>query len=103
MYSNYNLYLGGKHLGYKNGNEILPNELIKQIQEYVDGENIYIPRKEENRKDWGADTKTKVVLKARNMEIYRKYQNGYRVVDLAAEYHISTQGIYKILSRLKVK
>ena len=33
--------------------EILPVEVIELIQQYVDGENIYIPRKEEKRQKWG--------------------------------------------------
>lgn len=45
-----NLYLGGKHLGYKNGKEILPEELTQQIQKYVDGENIYIPARKKRGK-----------------------------------------------------
>lgn len=86
---------------YKNLKEILPEEMKKLIQEYVDGENVYIPRKEENRKPWGDDTNTKILINTRNIEIYKKYQYGSRVLDLAEEYHISTQGIYKILSKQK--
>lgn len=90
-------------MGYKNGKDILPDDLIEQIQKYVDGENIYIPRKEENRKHWGEDTNIKNLIYARDVEIYGKYQNGYRVIDLSEEYNISTQGIYKILSKQKGK
>jgi len=39
-------------MGYKKAEEILPMETIKLIQKYVDGENIYIPRKEEQRMEW---------------------------------------------------
>ena len=46
---------------------------------------------------------TRTFIQMRNAEIYAKYQKGDRVVDLAEEYHISTQGIYKILSQLKEK
>lgn len=86
-------------MGYRNGKEILPDDLIAQIQKYVDGETVYIPRKEEQRKGWGEYTNTKALIAERNKEIYKKYQKGYRVADLAKEYHISTQGIYKILSK----
>lgn len=88
-------------MGYKNVKKILPSELIEQIQEYIDGEVIYIPRKDVNRKCWGADTGTKEVLRMRNNEICYKYQKGVRACDLAKEYHISVQGIYKILSMHK--
>lgn len=86
-------------MGYNNGKKILPIELIKQIQQYVDGESIYIPKREETVKCRGQNTNIKMFLSRRNIEIYQKYLNGCRVVDLAQEYHISTQGIYKILSK----
>lgn len=90
-------------MGYKNGKNILPDELIVQIQKYVDGESIYIPRREENRRHWGENTDTRSFIETRNAVIYQKYQAGSRVTQLAEEYHISTQGIYKILSRQKNK
>ena len=40
-------------MSYRKAEEILPRELIEVIQQYVDGENIYIPRKLEHRKGWG--------------------------------------------------
>ena len=43
-------------MGYIRAEEILPVEIIEQIQKYVDGANIYIPRKQVNRQDWGAKT-----------------------------------------------
>ena len=39
-------------MSYRSAEEILPVEILELIQQYVDGENIYIPRKSENRKTW---------------------------------------------------
>ena len=36
-------------MGYRRAEEILPKEIIEMIQEYVDGENIYIPRKKDGK------------------------------------------------------
>ena len=33
-------------MGYKNAIRVLPDDLIMAIQEYIDGEYLYIPRKE---------------------------------------------------------
>lgn len=88
-------------MGYKRGTSILPTELIQQIQKYVDGEYIYIPRLSKNRKRWGDNTDIRQILESRNREIFGKYQSGTRVSELSKEYHISTQGIYKILSKYK--
>ena len=41
-------------MGYIRAEEILPIEVIELIQQYVDGENIYIPRKVAHRQEWGA-------------------------------------------------
>ena len=35
-------------MGYRNVREVLPDDLIKKIQEYIDGESIYIPTDEGN-------------------------------------------------------
>ena len=43
-------------MGYIRAEKILPMEIIELIQQYVDGENIYIPRKSDNRQEWGAGT-----------------------------------------------
>ena len=73
----------------------LPNELIVKIQEYVDGETVYIPKKPDKRS--GAPSP----YKERNDEIYEKYRSGTSVKKLSEEYFISTQGIYKILTKYK--
>lgn len=66
-------------------------ELIKEIQQYADGESIYIPKKEGTVKYRRQNTNTKTVLNRRDIEIYQKYLNGCRKVDLSQEYHISTR------------
>lgn len=88
-------------MGYKKGIEILPTELIKQIQEYVDGELIYIPRLSEKRRKWGENTNSPKAFEERNAEIYLKYKNGVSVMKLSEDFYISPQGIYKIISKYK--
>ena len=73
----------------------LPSELIERIQEYVDGETVYIPKKPARRKDSSSP------YRERNDEIHEKYKSGVSVKKLSEEYYISTQGIYKILTKYK--
>lgn len=87
-------------MGYKKEKK-LPTELIEKIQEYVDGETVYIPKKTNRRRKWGASHGNDLALAERNAEIYAKYKNGKSVRKLSDEYYISTQGIYKILSKFK--
>ena len=56
-------------MSYRKAEEILPRELIEVSQQYVDGENIYIPRKLEHRKGWGERTQARQELDARNSAI----------------------------------
>lgn len=42
-------------MGYMKAEEILPIELIELIQQYVDGEAVYIPRKAEHRQAWARE------------------------------------------------
>lgn len=88
-------------MGYLNGKNILPTELLAIIQQYVDGEYIYIPRKDENRKSWGEAKKSKQQTTERNSAIYQKYLSGISVVDLANEYYLSEKTIYSILAKSK--
>lgn len=88
-------------MGYKNGKEILPEDLILEIQKFVDGECVYIPRREVNRRSWGENTDAKSFIAERNEDIYAQYMQGRSVVDLSKEYNLSTQGIYKIISKYR--
>ena len=40
-------------MSYRKVDQILPIEIIELIQNYVDEECIYIPIKENERKEWG--------------------------------------------------
>lgn len=84
-------------MGYRNAREVLPDDLIKKIQEYIDGENVYIPKKEIR------NVNPRKENNIRDREIFEKYQNGYKVTKLSEEYFISTQGIYKIIAKQRRK
>ena len=47
------------NMGDIKAKEILPIEIIELIQQYVDGESIYIPRKSSHRQAWGTSTQIK--------------------------------------------
>ena len=67
-------------MGYIRAEEILPADVIKQIQQYVDGANIYIPRKQENRLAWGTKTAYRHELQKRDKAIYNSYLDGKSVL-----------------------
>lgn len=86
---------------YIKAQDVLPEEIIKIIQEYLDGEYVYVPRKNENRKAWGEKSGIKNSLKVRNNEIYKKYLNGATINSLTEEYYLSEKSIRRIISQEK--
>jgi len=92
-----------RDMKYVKAQNLLPTEIIRIIQEYVDGEFIYIPRKDGNQKAWGEKSGAKDSLKDRNNLIFRKYMNGIKVADLSKEHYLSEQSIRRIISQQKAR
>lgn len=82
---------------YEKAQNILPNSIIEQIQKYIDGGYIYIPRKDENKKSWGENTDTKKQLCDRDNEILYKYSSGVTVKSLAEQYFLTESSIRRII------
>lgn len=88
-------------MGYIRAEDILPSDIIKLIQNYIDGENIYIPRKDDNKKKWGSKTLIRQELKKRNASIYSDYLEGNTVSDLALNYFLSEKSIHRIIREVR--
>lgn len=88
-------------MGYKNAICVLPDDLIMAIQQHIDGEYLYIPRKEENKKGWGELSNSRQLLDERNTTIFTEYQRGTPVPQLANKFYLSSKTVYKILSEMK--
>ena len=86
-------------MSYIKAEEILPEELIRRIQEYADGVYIYIPRRPGNRQPWGQETGYKAELKLRNDRIRNDYAAGENVTALSRKYHLSEKSIRRILQQ----
>ena len=87
-------------MGYIRAEEILPVEVIELIQQYVDGETIYIPRKSAHRQAWGAGTQIRQELSVRNRNIYGDYLAGSRTSEMACKYFLSEKSIQRILKKM---
>lgn len=80
---------------YKNATKVLPDELIEKIQQYVQGEYIYIPIK-----DREADTHMTdyaIEIQKRDAHIYTKHLEGMNNMDLAKSYSLSESSIRRII------
>lgn len=90
-------------MGYFKANDILPNEIIEEIQKYIDGELVYIPRKENSRRKWGSKTGVKKILADRNRNIYQDYLSGMSFDALSDKYYLVPRSIKRIIFQQKKK
>lgn len=78
-----------------------PPNLLKQLQEYIQGEIVYIPKKEQKRAGWGENNGTRIIIERRNQEIFRLYQTGSTVMELIKVFHLSEDSIRKIIVKTR--
>ncbi len=86
-------------MSYIKAEDVLPQELIETIQQYVDGKLIYIPCKE--KQEWGSTTSAKVFFRERNERIYESYKSGTSLPELAHSFSLSEKSIQRILRNQK--
>ncbi|WP_400244442.1 CD3324 family protein [Niallia sp. JL1B1071] len=82
---------------YTNATHVLPEKLIVEIQKYVQGETLYIPKQENAYKKWGTSSGGRNMLDRRNNAIKAAFANESTLQALAKEYHLSTETIKKIV------
>lgn len=85
---------------YVNAKQILPDHLVKEIQKYVQGKHLYIPRAE--RKPWGTETGARDQLRERNREIISMYRSGIDIPKLAELFFLSEDRIESIIYESEV-
>jgi Mor family transcriptional regulator len=88
---------------YLNAENVLPRSLLQEIQKYVQGKEIYIPKQPAKRLGWGEANGTRLKLTKRNMEIYKQYRNGESIESLMGNYHMSYDSIKRIIHEIRKK
>ena len=81
---------------YKNAAEILPPELLREVQCYIKGEILYIPRSDP-KQEWGAVSGSKQFYLERNYQVRELFHNGKSVEELAGMFGVSSSTIKKIV------
>ena len=87
--------LGAESMKYKNASSILPQELVELIQEYVQGEYIYIPVRDKYVGESATEYKNE--LEKRDAHIYINYLEGMSNKCLSEIYHLSESSIRRII------
>lgn len=86
-------------MAYKNGKDVLPANLLRELQKYIQGELLYVPKKSKKRAGWGEINGTRLSIQKRNLDIYNQYQNGLSMDELGRIYHLSEDSIRKIIRK----
>ncbi|MCL2400150.1 MAG: GNAT family N-acetyltransferase [Defluviitaleaceae bacterium] len=80
---------------YRNATEILPLQLLQELQQYAQGETLYIPKVK--RRSWGEGTGAKTFYSKRNFDIRNRFLHGVDMEKLSNEYSISEEAVKKIV------
>jgi hypothetical protein len=82
---------------YKNAKDVLPPELLADLQRHITGELLYIPQREGEKLRWGQLSGTRLEIKERNDAIRDAYKSGAPLLQLAKEHCLSEASIKKIV------
>lgn len=81
---------------YKNAAEILPDSLLRELQTYISGDILYIP-KADSRKEWGSVSGSKEYYLERNQMIKKRFRAGDSIEQLSMQYGLAYNTIKKII------
>lgn len=87
----------GDPMKYKNAKQILPQELMDEVQKYIQGEYLYVPKADGSRKKWGSNTGYRKDLTLRNEKIRKAFKEGKTIDELMEHYCLSDSTIKKIV------
>lgn len=81
---------------YINAADVLPKELLKELQTYVKGNLLYIPN-DSTQKKWGEKSGSRTYYLKRNNEIKKKYQDGASISQISDSYGLAFDTVRKII------
>ena len=86
---------------YENAKDVLPASLLEEVQKFVEGKAIYIPKRTK-REGWGEASGYREKLNKRNSAILSRYSAGASIMEIAEEFFLSPETIKKIVYGKKV-
>lgn len=81
---------------YEHAGDVLPEELLREVQKYAAGRLLYFPAGDD-KKAWGASNGYREQLQKRNLMIRNKYAHGVTIAEIADEYYLSLDSVKKII------
>lgn len=82
---------------YVNARDVLPPSLLREVQQYLCGDLLYVPKKEQSKAAWGQKSGARSNLLLRNRDIINSYRSGTTVYELMDVYCLSEASIRKII------
>lgn len=86
-------------MSYLRADEVLPIELLEAVQQYAEGQLLYVPRKQ--KQGWGSRTSSKAFFSDRNERIYGAYLGGAGTAELARRFSLSVKSVQRIVREKK--
>lgn len=90
-------------MNYRNGRDVLPPSLLKELQKHIEGELIYIPKKSNERVGWGVNSGTRQMIESRNEEIFSLHCQGHTIEHLKQAFHLSQDSIRKVIFKKRAE
>lgn len=84
---------------YINAAEVLPDNLLNEIQRYVNGEVLYIPSVKKKLM-WGEKNGTRQFFQNRNRMMKQKFLIGDTIEELAEEFGLAYETVRKIVYKM---
>ena len=85
------------NLKYVNAKDVLPPDILAQVQKYTCGALIYVPKKDDEKIGWGQLSGARAQVYMRNRNIMEAYRSGAAIYELMQEYCLSEASIRKII------
>lgn len=82
---------------YSNANDLLPEALVRQLQQYIQGGYLYVPVDRACVRRWGEATGYRQELQRRNHQIKEAFRQGATIDELSERYFLSVHAIRKII------
>ena len=82
---------------YLNAKDVLPENILRIIQQYADGTVLYIPAKNETKSGWGNKSGARRQYEERNKRICEMYEGNSSCEEIAGRFYLSVASIKKIV------
>lgn len=84
-------------MDYIRATDVFPDRLLQEIQQYIQGELIYIPTRSSERRKWGENSGAANYYVVRNGNIRQSFREGVEIDQLSEQYGLSVESIKKIV------